>query len=266
VEPVVPKEARLEAGWVLEPSTAAPAVEAAPAAAPDGTVWLVLDGQTVSVPERNVLLAADRPFQQLAWLGGKPLARSYQALGALAAGPKGGAGVPRARFIPAATVPLTSWRMATAGDSVFVAGFNPRKRVFQVALLGPAAGDGPLKVLYETDARIADVATDGRSAYFASGPAIWKIGADGSAAVFRAHPSLTLRQLAAAPGGGFFYLTDRTVGYAGRSATFDFLRCGDCRIAAANDDLFVLLGGLRGGLLRLRGVGSLAGVTLGGAR
>ncbi|MBI5202722.1 MAG: hypothetical protein HY925_14110, partial [Elusimicrobia bacterium] len=83
---VLPREANLEAGWTLPPSTAAPAeIETSFAVAPDGALWLVLDRQVVSVPERNASFAADRPFQQLLWIEGKPVVRSHEALGTFVA-------------------------------------------------------------------------------------------------------------------------------------------------------------------------------------
>lgn len=243
--------AGLQAAWVVPPSAAAPKADDALAGVdPSGAAWLVLDGRIVSSPERGAVLVADRPIQQLVWIGSRAVARSFDALGTLvpeAASPKG---AQRARFKPLTTVPLTSWRMAPAGDgNVYVAGYNPRKRLSQIAVVGPAAGGKALRVLYETRAQIADVAGDGATAYFASGPAIWKVEADGTASV---HFSSTrpITALAAAP-DGLFYATDDGVGFAGRSERFELLRRPGCRIAVRGDDLYVLLDGLRGGLLRL---------------
>lgn len=239
--------AGLQASWVVPPSAAAPKADDSLAGVdPSGAAWLVLDGRIVSAPEKGVVMVADRPVQQLAWIGSRPVVRSFDALGTFEAGPEG------ARFKPLTMVPLTSWRMAPAGaENVLVAGYNPRKKSSQVALVGPAAGGKALKVLYETQARIADVAGDGESAYFASGPAIWKVEADGSASVFFSQ-TRPITAIAAAR-NGFFYATDAGVGYAGRTERFELLRRPGCRIAARGEDLFVLLDGLRGGLLRVRG-------------
>lgn len=250
--------AGLQASWVLPPSAEAPASGSVLAGVdPSGATWLVLDGRIVSVPDKNVVFVADRPIQQLLWVGSKPLVRSFETLGSFVPGAPDGEGPPEARFVPMATVPLTSWRMAPAGaEGVYVAGYNPRKRRSQIAVVGPAAGSKPLRVLYETQAQIADVAGDGTTAYFASGPAIWKVDAGGSASVYSSH-SRPVRFIAAAPGGGLFFVTDTVVGYAGKSAPFELLRCSKCRIAVRDDDLYVLFNGLRGGLLRIRGVSGL---------
>lgn len=239
--------AGLQASWVVPPSAAAPKADDALAGVdPSGTAWLVLDGRIVSAPEKGVVMVADRPVQQLAWIGARPVVRSFDALGTFVAGADG------ARFKPLTMVPLTSWRMAPAGaENVLVAGYNPRKKASQVALVGPAAGGKALKVLYETQARIADVAGDGENAYFASGPAIWKVAADGTASVFFSQ-TRPITALAAAP-DGFYYATDAGVGYAGKTERFELLRRPGCRIAARGEDLYVLLDGLRGGLLRVRG-------------
>lgn len=238
--------AGLQASWVVPPSAAAPKADDALAGVdPSGTAWLVLDGRIVSAPEKGVVMVADRPVQQLAWIDARPVVRSFDALGTFVSGPDG------PRFKPLAMVPLTSWRMAPAGAAnLLVAGYNPRKKASQVALVGPAAGGKALKVLYETQARIADVAGDGESAYFASGPAIWKVGDDGTASVFFSSPR-TITSLAAAP-DGLYYTTDAGIGFAGKTERFEVLRRPGCRIAARGEDLYVLLDGLRGGLLRLR--------------
>lgn len=244
--------AGLQPSWVLPPSPSAPkGGDVLAAVDPSGAAWLVLEGRIVSVPERDVVFSADRPFQQLAWVGSRPVVRSFEALGTFASAPDGPAGPPRARFKPLTTVPLTSWRMSPAGEeNVYVTGYNPRKNASQIALLGPAAGGRDLRVIYETQAQIADVAGDARTAYFASGPAIWKVDSVGSASVFfsSARP---ITSLAAAP-GGLYYTTDAGVGFAGESERYEVLRCSGCRIFVRGGDLYVLLDGLRGGLLRLR--------------
>lgn len=262
VKLVLPRAAKLEAAWALPPSTSTAALDVLFAVDPAGVAWLILDRQVVSVPEKNALFAADRPFGQIVWIGDKPVVRSHEALGTFEPGPPDGKGLPRVHFKPLTTVPLTSWRLAPAGgEDVYVAGYNPRKRVSQLGLVGPSAEGKLLRVLYETEAQIADVAGDGKTTYFASGPAIWTLGKDGGASVLWAHPKAAIRSIVAAPGGGVFYATDGGVGYAGASARFEFLRAAGCRIAAAGDDLFVLLDGLRGGLLRIRGVSRLARIS-----
>jgi len=245
--------AGLQASWVVPPSAAAPKADDALAGVdPSGAAWLVLDGRIVSAPERGAVLVADRPIQQLAWIGARPVARSFDALGTFVPEPDAPKGPKRARFKPLTTVPLTSWRMAPAGDgNIFIAGYNPRKRASQIALVGPSAGGKDLRVIYETRAQIADVAGDGTSAFFASGPAIWKVGADGTASVFFSQ-TRPITALAAAR-DGLFYATDAGVGFAGRTERFELLRRPGCRIAARDGELFVLLDGLRGGLLRVRG-------------
>lgn len=244
--------AGLQPSWVLPPSPASPkGGDVLAAVDPSGAAWLVLDGRIVAVPETGLVFVADRPFQQLLWIGGKAVARSFEALGAFVPERGGPAGPPRARFKPLTTVPLTSWRMSPAGEeNVYVAGYNPRKKTSQIALVGPAAGGKDLRVIYETQAQIADVAGDARTAYFASGPAIWKVDSAGSASVFFSSER-PITSLAAAP-GGLYYTTDAGVGFAGRSERYEVLRCSGCRISVRGGDLFVLLDGLRGGLLRLR--------------
>ncbi|PIR15907.1 MAG: hypothetical protein COV48_11770 [Elusimicrobia bacterium CG11_big_fil_rev_8_21_14_0_20_64_6] len=251
--------AGLQPSWVLPPSAEATAADAVLAGVdPSGAAWLVLDGRIIAAPEGNVVLLADRAIQQLAWIGSKPVVRSFEALGTFVPGAPDAKGPPEARFKPITTVPLTSWRMAPAGaEDVYVAGYNPRKRLSQIAVVGSSAGSKPLRVLYETPAQIADVAGDGTTSYFASGPAIWKVDAEGSASVYSSH-ARPVRSIAAAPGGGLFFVTDTVVGYAGKSAPFNLLRCSRCRISVRDDDLYVLFNGPRGGLLRVRGVRSLA--------
>lgn len=242
----------LQPSWVLPPSPAAPkGGDVFAAADPSGAAWVVLDGRIVAAPETGLVFVADRPFQQLAWIGGKAVVRSFEALGAFVPERGGPAGPPRARFKPLTTVPLTSWLMAPAGEeNVYVAGYNPRRKASQIALVGPAAGGKDLRVIYETQARISDVAGDGKTAYFASGPAIWKVDSVGSASVFFSQER-PITSLAAAP-DGLYYTTDAGVGFAGKTERFEVLRCSGCRISVRGGDLFVLLDGLRGGLLRLR--------------
>lgn len=244
--------AGLQPSWVLPPSPGAPkGGDVLSAVDPSGAAWLVLDGRIVAVPHRGIVFVADRPFQQVAWIGGKAVVRSFEALGAFVPARGGPAGPPRARFKPLTTVPLTSWRMAPAGEeNVYVAGYNPRKDASQIALVGPAAGGKDLHVIYESQAQITDVAGDGKTTYFASGPAIWKVDSVGSASVYFSE-SRPITSLAAAV-DGLYYTTEASVGFAGKSERFEVLRCSGCRISVRGGDLFVLFDGLRGGLLRLR--------------
>ena len=259
----LPDGAALEAAWELPPSSAATAgSDVFPAVAPDGAVWLVIGRQVVSVPSRDALFGSDRPFQQVCWLGGRPLARSYDALGIFVPGPREAERLPRASFQPLTTVPFTSWTMAPAGEQdVYIAGYNPRRRASQVGLVGPGAGGRLLRVLYETPAQISAVAGADGTAYFAAGPAVWRLGGDGKAEVYWAGREGTIRDLLPAPGGGFFYVTDTGAGYAGPALGLELVRGPGLRIAARGDDLYVLLGGAHGGLLRLRGVGRLPGLA-----
>lgn len=257
----LPRAAGVEAGWIAPPSETLSGGEAFFTAAPDGAAWLVLDGEVVAVPGKDALFAADRPLQQWVWFDGKPVVRSFESLGTLSPAAPSGAGIPRARFVPLAAVPLTSWRIAPAGKrGVLVWGYNPRKRVSQIALAGE-----PLRVLYSGEARITAAAGDGERVYFAAGPAIWTLAADGTATVYR-RAARTIRELRAAPGGGVFYADDAGVGFAGPGGAIEFLRGRNCRIETAGDDLFVLLGGPGRGLLRLRGVSRLAAQAQGAIR
>ena len=131
-------------------------------------------------------------------------------------------------------------------------------------MLGPG-GDRhkPMRVIYETTARIADVAGDGQLTYFASGPALWKITKPLEAAqIIYTHPNSFIHRLIYVPGAGIFYATDKSVGYAGDNAQFDFIRSGRCQIAATSNDLYVLLGRLSDGVLRISGLNRFSQVKL----
>ena len=210
------------------------------------------------------MFQVDRPIDQLLWLGDLPLLRSRAVLGrfeALGDPPKGMAKV---HLTPLSEIPFSSWRMAAAGSGdICIAGYNPRKQVSQIALLGSAVGGNGIRLLYETEAQISDVACDGESAYFAAGGVIWKVaGAGRPAEVFYAQPRRAVRRIALNPGGGLFYGTKETVSYAGPNAHFEFMRCSRCRLAVAQDSLYILKERVSGGVLRLDGVGAFSRLKL----
>ncbi len=229
---------------------------------PKGAAWLVVDQNALLVPAKNAFFKTDRPFQQILWLSGLPLARSYTALGrfeAVQEDPEA-KGLTQVHFKPLTTIPMDSWRAAPAGaEDLYIAGYNPRKKASQIALLGPAAK--PLKIIYETQARITDVAGDGQKTYFASGPAIWLVEGT-TAKIIYAHPHSTIRRLIFVPGTGLFYATDESVGFAGDKAQFDLIKARHCQIAASGDSLYVMMGKLSGGVLRVRGLDQFGKVKL----
>lgn len=251
----------VEAGWVIEPSESKRfGGQVSFSVDPRGEVWLTGGHRALFVPQENAVFRADRPFQQVAWLGDTQLVRSYSALGRFAPAPDGGWGMPQVRFVPLADIPLSSWRMAPAdAKDVYVIGYNPRKKVSQLALLGPGRGTGLMRVLFESKAQISDAAGDGESTYFATGKAIWRLDASGAPRLLFVHPRAAIRRLVFVPGAGVFYATDEGVGFAGGTKSgYDFLRCASCQIAAAGDDLYVMLGPLSDGVLRIRGLAAFA--------
>jgi hypothetical protein len=266
---VLPRQEGVSGEWILPPSPRAKNGEDVVLATdPHGAIWLVVDQNAMLVPEKNAFFKTDRPFQQILWLSGLPLARSYSTLGRFEFIPEQTAGdvqgLTEVHFKPLATIPMTSWRAAPAGaEDLYIAGYNPRKKASQIALLGPAAKrkGTPLKILYETKASITDVAGDGHKTYFASGPAIWQVEGE-TAKVVYAHPRSAIRRILFVPGTGLFYATDESVGFAGTAAQFDFIRAPHCQIAAAGDALYVMMGRLSGGVLRVRGASQFAKVRL----
>lgn len=257
----------VEAGWVIEPAKAGRVRgEVGLSVDSHGEVWLTGGHRALFVPQEDALFRADRPFQQLTWLGDAPVVRSYAALGRFVPAPDEGYGMPQVRFVPLADIPLTSWRMAPAGvSSVYVTGYNPRKKVSQIAIM--SSGQAGLRVIFESKARIADVAGDAPIAYFATGRAIWRLdgaGAPGSGPpkLLFVHPRAAIRRILYVPGAGVFYATDDAVGFAGGPKnSFDFLHAANCQIATAGDDLYVMMGPLSSGVLRIRGLAALASAS-----
>lgn len=253
----------VEAGWVIPPSDKRKeGAEVSLSVDPDGEVWLTAGHRALFVPQENALFRADRPFQQVLWLGRTQLVRSYSALGRFRAREHDERGLPQVSFQPKAMIPLSPWRMAPAGDkNVYVAGFNPRKKVWQLALLGPGEDSSrPLRVLSEGKVQIADAAGDGKRTFFASGRAIWELGEGGKPKLVFMHPKAQIRRLLYLPGGALVYATDESVGVAGLEKRFDFIRAARCQIAADGDDVYVMLGPLSGGVLRVRGLSRAAGL------
>ncbi len=260
-ELALPEE--VSARWVIEPSKGDRGADVSFAVDPKGTVWFGV-GNMAFAPTRNILFRADRQIDQLLWLGDLQLVRSGAVLGRFEALEDPPKGVPKVHLTPLTEIPFSSWRMAAAGSGdICIAGYNPLKQVSQIALLGPRAGGSGIRVLYETEAQISDVACDGKSTYFAAGGTVWKVaGAGRPAEVFHAQPRRAVRRIALNPGGGLFYGTKETVGYAGENARFDFMRCSRCRLAVAKDSLYILKDRVSGGVLRLEGVGAFSRLRL----
>ncbi|MDE1976599.1 MAG: hypothetical protein KGI84_05005 [Elusimicrobia bacterium] len=259
----LPKEKGVSVQWLMPPSpTEAPEIPVSFAVDPHGAAWLVREHQIVFIPAKNALFKSDRPFQQAAWLpAGANLIRSGEVLGVFAfGGKKSEKGLPEIHLKPLTTIALNPWVMAPAGrNSLYIAGYNPRKRLSQICLLAPAAQGKRLKVLFRTSAQISDVAGDGRVAYFASGPSIWKLTAKGAKLVY-ARRRGDIRRLIYAPGAGLFFATDKSVGFARDGDGFDFMQAPRPQIALAQGELYVMLGGLSQGVLRIGGLSRFAGV------
>jgi len=253
----------MSARWVIEPSKGERGADVSFSVDPKGTVWFGV-GDMAFAPTRNILFRADRQIDQLLWLGDLQLVRSGAVLGRFEALEDPPKGMLKVHLTPVTEVPFSSWRMAAAGGGdICIAGYNPRKQVSQVALLGPGAGASGIQVLYETEAQISDVACDGKTAYIAAGGAVWKVaGAGRPAEVFYAQPRRAVRRIALNPAGGLFYGTNETVGYAGENARFDFMRCSRCRLAVAKDALYILKDRVSGGVLRIEGVGAFSRLRL----
>jgi hypothetical protein len=253
----------VSARWVIEPSEGDRGADVSFAVDPKGTVWLGV-GNMAFAPTRNILFRADRQIDQLLWLGDLQLVRSGAVLGRLEPLEDPPRGMPKVHLTPLTEIPLSSWRMAAAGSGdICIAGYNPHKQVSQIALLGPRAGRSGIRVLYETEAQISDVACDEKSTYFAAGGTVWKVAGTGRPAeVFHAQPQRAVRRIALNPDGGLFYVTAETVGYAGENARFDFMRCSRCQLAVAKDSLYILKDRVSGGVLRLEEVGEFSRLRL----
>ncbi len=256
-------EKGIQVRWLLPPSLAGTSkIPVALSVDPRGEVWLVRGHQVIFVPRENAFFKSDRPFQQMAWLpAGANLIRSGEVLGTFTfGGKKPGRGLPEIHLKPLTTVALNPWGMAPAGrDGLYIIGYNPRKQLSQICLLAPAAQGKRLAVLFRTSAQISDVAGDGRVTYFSSGPSIWKLTAKGAKLVY-ARRRGDIRRLIYAPGVGLFFATDKSVGFARDGDGFDFVQAPRPQIALAQGELYVMLGGLSQGVLRIGGLSRFSGV------
>jgi hypothetical protein len=260
----LPRTPGLSSEWLIPPSTSARVNARLYFTVGRGReAWFVKDRRAIYVPQSDALFKSDRPFEQLAWTSsGRKLVRSGAFLGKFLAESKPpGRGLIEVRFKPLIKVPLESWRIApTERDDVYIEGYNPRRRLRQIARFGLDAGQGiKVKVLYQTQAAIADVAGSADATYFAAGPAIWQVESQGRAKVLYVDGRReTIRRLLYVPRAGFFYATDRAVGFAWDGVGLDVVRGARCQIASVGDDLYVYLGNLSDGILRIEGLSRFA--------
>ena len=257
VKLTLPGQGRGSVEWLIPPSSSESSeVPISFAVDPRGRAWLIRDYRVIFVPQENALFKSDRPFQQLAWLsGGKALARSGEVLETFKPESRdSGNGLPEVHLKPLTTISLSTWKIAPAGrDGLYIAGYNSKKGLSQICLVGPALDARTLKVLFRTSAQISDVAGDGHATYFASGPSIWKLTAKGAKLVY-ARRKGDIRRLIYVSGAGIFFATDDSVGFAQGDSGFDFIQAPRPQIAAAKGELYVMLGGLSNGVLRVGGL------------
>jgi len=259
----------ISADWALPPSKEAPDTEGKSVYfnvnPKDGLVWLGLEGSAIYVPGKSVLLRTKYPFSQFVWLGsGDQVVSDASSIGRFVQPGAKETGLPVLGYKPVFSFSgYRNWRIFPAGgDNLYVIGQKTATKRFQVLLFGPAAADGkqPFKVLYDTDAAILAAAGDGKDTYMSMGKEIFKYNrADGGTQAVFVHPAGKVDQLEYAPGAGIFYATAEGVGFVGGKTAFEFLRYPRCQVRLAGDSLYILLGKLSNGVLRIKGAGRFAG-------
>lgn len=235
----------MTASFVLPPSGDGCRLLLPPADAP----WLACGGRFLSGPEHGVLLSVERPFDDVAWLGGGEIFIS--------------AGGELSRVLPSA-----AGAMAGVTPVRAVGRFaGERLKLFAAAGRGlyVLARDEVFLVRHEegswirrrvaVGAGVTAVAGDGEVTAVAMGRRVLLVR-DGTAGELFAHPDSDVAALAYAPGLGLFYATAQGVGFIGDGLRLEFLRTPGAQIALRSDALFVMLAHGQG-VLRIEGLDGL---------
>jgi hypothetical protein len=230
--------------------------------APNGKVCLVAGERVLFYPELELSLTAQVPIQELLWLAkGNMLVHSGQRLGFLKidadnAGQKaGGKKKGTLTFSSLFKVPYKQSRLfAGVGDAFYLVGRNEKENRDEISAWDLADAKAPVKPLYATDAPINAVAGSPERTYFAAGRVVFMLdkGATAAKSVY-VHAREDIRELIYRPDVGLFFTTADSVGYIGEKEQFEFLAYPGVQLRLGGKSLYVRLGAVGNGILRISG-------------
>lgn len=227
----------------------------------EGNVCLVAGGKVFFYPQLELFVYSKVKTQDLIFLGsGKMLVRYGQEVGFLEVNEDRESETPEEKkkgnlnFNPFIKLPYKDFRLYAGADKNFyVVGRNEKENRNEISLWN-LDHRGPVSQLMATDAPIGAVAGTPEQTYYATGRGVMLLekGAKESKAVYL-HPREDIRSLIYRPDVGLFYTTDNAAGYIGEKEQFDFLAYPGTELRLAGKDLYVRLGSVANGIMRIKG-------------
>ncbi len=246
---LLPQGAKIEPRWVLPPTdkTHLPAIFSA--SAKDSAV-LALPGVESGMsrllhPQEGYAVSVGAEISGMVHLANGVLLLAAGSDIVLPAAPKEKTfdkkGVPVVGLQPVARLPLEKIDvLASAGNTVYCAGRDPRSGRYAVYVLRSVKGAGLLDLerAYESNEAVSAVTGDEEALYVARGRKVVKISLKGGGETpYYAHPSATVSGLALTP-AGLLASTDREIVLAGRNGALEIMRSSGHRMALHGDTLY----------------------------
>ena len=260
---LLPTHPGVHAEWPVHPGTLKKlqATKLAFGVAGTGKICLIAGGKVFFYPEVALSMYSKVRTQDVIFLdAGNMIVRYGQEVGTLETNPDRASESPEEQkkgnliFKPFIKLPYKDFKIFTGiGKYFYVVGRNEEKNRNELSLWN-LDHFGPVSQLMATDGPITAVAGTPDKTYYAleRGVLLLEKGAKEAKAVF-VHPREDIKSLIYRPDVGLFYTTENAAGYIGEKAQFDFLVYPGTELRLGGKDLYVRLGSVANGIMRIKG-------------
>ena len=260
---LLPTHPGVHAEWPVHPGTLKKlqATKLAFGVAGTGKICLIAGGKVFFYPEVALSMYSKVRTQDVIFLdAGNMIVRYGQEVGTLETNPDRASESPEEQkkgnliFKPFIKLPYKDFKIFTGiGKYFYVVGRNEEKNRNELSLWN-LDHFGPVSQLMATNGPITAVAGTPDKTYYAleRGVLLLEKGAKEAKAVF-VHPREDIKSLIYRPDVGLFYTTENAAGYIGEKEQFDFLVYPGTELRLGGKDLYVRLGSVANGIMRIKG-------------